>query len=909
MATSLRARLPLALCILSLRAQLGSGVPSSMSYSYSFSSSSTPCTDGCTSAVLAAIAADDYGTACHLDLSCLSGCGTKNDLYYAALCACDAGTLAGPTIDFLAGEPAGPYCCGSERCQDAITDYYVGINPGFASSIGPFMAGVCSDPGQSENCTASGTFVDCGAACGSSVVAAFEGALGGLRSAADNFCALNRSCLGDCAGGDALRYYDAYCGCGGATNWGLELEDYAAWDRGDFYSARAGSLYCCGGAACEAAIDAFYGGLVAEAGDPWVLGALADQCSAPGTTCAPTATPSFNPSAAPSPNPSAAPSPSPSAAPIPMPSAAPSPQPTLAPSTPPTSSPAPTAAPSAEDAATVSVVFSLTAATALPTADERAALLGQVANTTGVGVSAVKRLHVNSYANRRLGGAVIPLRALSGFTWAVSLDVVASLATVGSANPGAFALAVSASLGAPAFAARLAAALPTATLTAGSVSASVGATRKPSPLPSPRPSARPPPGPTPHPAAAPTGDDDGGDRGSGGGAATASSGGLVVGLAVSAAAVILVIAALARRYRTAAQERAKVAPEPGIGGGGGGGGNGGGGVRVVVVSPVERALAACGMSLLTSRRVAPTGDGARRGTGVGLQFDSDAARSFPASPDGLAASGLSVAQWGQPQREEQQRGQQQAQPGQQNKQPTDPVAGQPSYRRVGQREEAPSRAVHPSRPVQTTPQPPAQGFLRPAAAGETPDRLGSIPTVAPALAPALPALAPTLAPRALQPLAPLNSTLGLTLGSPLGSPLGFPLAPIGGRPIGAGGGGLLVPLSRAPLPALASPEPKKTKKKKKSRASDGRAASANSVDAAAAAEEATEKAAACDDGSEGGAGTPSAEGADAAACAASPSPSLVSVSASASRIGRRSLTGAIGKDVSAEDSDGEDYPM
>ena len=413
----------------------------SYSYSYSFSYSFSHggggwCGESCPAEVLAAYEADDFGTFCHLDLSCFEECpmsGT-NDLYYAALCTCDWGTVQGGFVNFLLGNPDGPYCCSSQACDDAILAYEVNINPYYEDNLAPFMADVCADPTKSETCVDTGAFYTCGTSCPSDVQNAFEAGDGAA------FCALDYSCLADC-GDDMVNYYDAYCGCGEQSNYGGDFVPYQPWDYGDFYSTAPGSLYCCGAPACKAAITNLY--------TPAWSSKLPTMCDA--VTCAPTAVPT--------------PSPTVSLKPTPAPSFTPTSAPTLAPTT--------------GDMATVALSLSMEK-NAAPTPTDETELKATIVSELGVAPSTVKDFAVSSSITGRRRR-----RLLATYTWVTTFEVAQPLSESGAASPTAFAASVTTTLTAPSFATAVAASVG-ATVDTTSIVAVV-MTRHPSPVPTPQP--------------------------------------------------------------------------------------------------------------------------------------------------------------------------------------------------------------------------------------------------------------------------------------------------------------------------------------------------------------------------------------------------------------------------------------
>jgi len=419
----------------------------SYSFSYSFSYSTSyggggRCGESCPEEVRAAYEADDFGTFCHLDLSCFDACPSTgtNDLYYAAICTCDWGTVQGGFVNFLLGNPDGPYCCSSQACNDAILAYEANINLHYADDLVPFMASVCADPAKSEACVDSGAFYTCGASCPSSVKDAYEAGDGAV------FCALDYSCLADC-GDDMVNYYDAYCGCGEQSNYGGDFVPYQPWDYGDFYSTAPGSLYCCGAPACKAAITNLY--------TPAWAAKLPTMCDA--VTCAPTAVPT--------------PGPTVSRRPTPGPSLAPSRSPTLGPTT--------------LDTVAVAVSLRLTKAAA-PAPTDAAELKTTVADELGVAEHALHGFTLTSSvtARRTLHSSSSMRNLLAIYTWVCSFELVESLAVSGAASSAALVASVAATLASSTFTAMVAASVG-ADLDAGSVTASDITRRPPTSQPSP----------------------------------------------------------------------------------------------------------------------------------------------------------------------------------------------------------------------------------------------------------------------------------------------------------------------------------------------------------------------------------------------------------------------------------------
>ena len=174
-----------------------SPVESSYSYSYSYSMAfdDWSCETDCSKNVISALNDDDFGTLCHLsdsgDLDCLDDCGSKNGLFYAALCACDVGTTVDQATNFI-DFTTSPYCCGSSNCQSAIYDYEIDKQPGFANPIwDTFISSKCNTSSivaWCENQSTSGTFYDCGTTCSSTLISAYQ------RGSSEEFCGLDYTC-------------------------------------------------------------------------------------------------------------------------------------------------------------------------------------------------------------------------------------------------------------------------------------------------------------------------------------------------------------------------------------------------------------------------------------------------------------------------------------------------------------------------------------------------------------------------------------------------------------------------------------------------------------------------------------------------------------------------------------------
>ena len=220
------------------------------------------------------------------------------------------------------------------------------------------------------------------------------------------------------------------------------------------------------------------------------------------------------PTDAPVPNPMASPTPwpypKPTAAPQSVPISAPFPAPTLEPVSGPSFRPS--LLPTSADSAAVYVSVVMVASAALPTEEQEAEIKGVVADELGLPTSALHGFKVISAPVRR--------RLLSGWTWALSFTLVASLAATGASSAADLATNVGATIASPAFASAVSSGVSGVTLAvdAGSV-VTAPLTNSPTLQPTPE------------------GDDSGGNARSSRGRANAASVGLFVG--IGAALLIL----------------------------------------------------------------------------------------------------------------------------------------------------------------------------------------------------------------------------------------------------------------------------------------------------------------------------------------------------------------------------------